>query len=80
MIDDQCGAFCRIQIIMCIQLPRGLILDEKLGIAGFANIMIQRANARQQTVGTNCFRSLLCEVSDLQTVLISPWSLVHQIG
>ncbi len=70
MLSDSVGAFCRLYIIVCVKVARRLILDEKCGVLGLADIVEKRAHAREQRVCANVFSGLLGQVSHLQTVLI----------
>ena len=56
--------------MMCIYVPRDLILDKEGWVESLANIMELRANPREQWVGANLFCGLFCKVGNLQAMLV----------
>ena len=68
--DDRRRRNCRIQIIVRVHLSLRLVFDEEHRIHGFTHIVEHRADARQQGIGADQFRSLLGEIRHLQAVLV----------
>ena len=60
----------RRQIFVCVQVSLRLILNKEHRVHGFAHIMEQRADARQQGIRTDQFGRLFSKIGNLQTMLI----------
>ena len=76
--DDPCTLLGR-DILMGIQLPRQLVLHEKLGVLCFPDIVVQGTDPGKQAVGTNPLSSLFGQVSNLQAMLVGAGRIAQQV-
>ena len=72
MADDDGRAFVGINVFVGVRRARDLIFNEELWGKGFPHIVVERADAGEERIGSNLFSSLLGQVGDLKAVLVGP--------